>query len=153
MKKILTILLILFSTTLFAQFRVKGTDGLTYTTLTQVQINDAITKALIPLQTINKAQSDSITLLNKKLATFRDVYFSTGFNVIKGTSVDTIIVIKDTDVVKTKVSLDSLIQADNIANKGFEGLIRILQGNTKLDREDIDAIKLWMEKVKKITFN
>lgn len=153
MKKILTILLILFSTTLFAQFRVKGVDGLTYTTLTQVQINDAITKALIPLQTINKAQSDSITLLNKKLATFRDVYFSTGFNVIKGTSVDTIIVIKDTDIVKTKVSLDSLIQADNIANKGFEGLIRILQGNTKLDREDIDAIKLWMEKVKKITFN
>ena len=169
MKKIIALLLILVPLISIAQwFQVVGKDGKTYSVYARGSSDS----------TSNKINTRLLSVEKEDTIKFSSKYFSLGKgyvdlnidSVLKGLSNSELqaLSIKVNDALTlikvNKVSLDSLIIADKIEKKDINSLIRTaqsdiitiksnittLQNNRVLDRQDIDALKVYTDKIKSL---
>lgn len=133
----------------FAQFKVKGTDGQTYTTLTQTQITNAIAAAIKPLADKNTAQDAQIKVLTDTLNWYKAAYnslpnYGSTFSTINGVvEVNQTVLVKTADSVAKASTATLLTRVTNAENTGASNTIRIvsLEGARTSILLDVDKLK------------
>lgn len=164
MKKLITLIIIipLFS---FGQVNVKGTNGATYTFLTQAQVNTAISNAVSTVVK-NQAQVDAVqntrlAVVEKGDTTFYDKRYFTivgkniYFNVDSAAKY-----MKIPAPVVDLTAINNNLTALNKSNNDLTTRVTLMESRTTqlenwrvLSQADIDALKLYMNKLKGLTLS